>query len=201
MDKLIFYVQGSSREPYKVTFWKENSKLRCGCNCTASINGSNCKHKVNLVVGDVTNIVEKEDSSSISDLENLLQGEEIVNLCKIFLEASVGEKIKKFSNSYKRLEALYDKASSLEPVKFEEIPVDIFENNLLYKDGRTNIIYTLDEEPIYVFFADKRKIAPLDLTELRPKIFTKSQYFIKCYETFRQTNMPVLREDLTKALR
>lgn len=201
MNKLVFYVQGSAKEPYKVTFWKdENNKIRSGCNCTASKNGFHCKHKIQLIAGELTNVVSKEDSSSFLDLENLLQGTDIQSLCENFKNACTGEQISKFSNSYQRINKLFEKAELLTPISMEEIPTDIFENNFVYKSGKTNIIYQLNEEPIFVFIADKRKLAKLELTQIRPSIFTKSNYYIECYNIFCNTNMSVLREKMTKAL-
>lgn len=57
MEKKIFFVQGSAKEPYKVTFQKNGNKLSAYCNCPAGDNGQYCKHRFNILGGIIDGIV------------------------------------------------------------------------------------------------------------------------------------------------
>lgn len=57
MNELIFIVQGSAKEPYKVTFKKNGSNLSAYCTCPAGENGQYCKHRFNLLGGITDGVV------------------------------------------------------------------------------------------------------------------------------------------------
>lgn len=63
MDIINFLVQGSSNEPYKVTFQKNGSNLSAFCTCPAGDNGQYCKHRFSILGGFHDGIVSgnKED--------------------------------------------------------------------------------------------------------------------------------------------
>jgi len=52
MEKIIFLVKGSTPEPYKVTFTKNDNNLNAFCNCPAGVNGQYCKHRFAILAGD-----------------------------------------------------------------------------------------------------------------------------------------------------
>ena len=56
MDSIIFFVQGSAPDPYKVTFSKEGNNLTAFCTCPAGENGQYCKHRFRILAGDPTAI-------------------------------------------------------------------------------------------------------------------------------------------------
>jgi hypothetical protein len=57
MKELIFFVQGSANEPYKVTFRKNDNNLSVYCTCPAGDNGQYCKHRFNILGGITDDIV------------------------------------------------------------------------------------------------------------------------------------------------
>jgi len=57
MKELIFLVQGSSKEPYKVTFRKNDTNLSAYCTCPAGDNGQYCKHRFKIIGGLFEGIV------------------------------------------------------------------------------------------------------------------------------------------------
>lgn len=57
MNELIFSVQGSAKEPYKVTFKKNGSNLSAYCTCPAGENGQYCKHRFNILGGITDGVV------------------------------------------------------------------------------------------------------------------------------------------------
>ncbi len=57
IDKVTVLVQGSAEEPYEVTFYKGATGLMAFCTCPAGENRSHCKHRINILIGDVSNVV------------------------------------------------------------------------------------------------------------------------------------------------
>ena len=75
-NKLIFMVQGSACDPYKVTFQKVGSKLSAFCTCPAGENGQYCKHRFNILNGVSESIInEKYHESEI--LKSWLTGTDV----------------------------------------------------------------------------------------------------------------------------
>ena len=57
METIIFHVQGSAVDPYRVTFKKEGNNLNASCTCPASANGQYCKHRFAILGGETGGIV------------------------------------------------------------------------------------------------------------------------------------------------
>ena len=57
MNELTFLVQGSAKEPYKVTFQKKGVNLSAYCTCPAGDNGQYCKHRFSILGGATDGIV------------------------------------------------------------------------------------------------------------------------------------------------
>lgn len=62
MDTIRFLVQGSSTEPYKVTFQKNGNNLSAFCTCPAGDNGQYCKHRFSILGGFSDEIVSVNES-------------------------------------------------------------------------------------------------------------------------------------------
>jgi uncharacterized Zn finger protein len=62
MEEFIFLVQGSAKEPYKVTFQKRENNLTAYCTCPAGDNGQFCKHRFNILEGIADDIVSGNES-------------------------------------------------------------------------------------------------------------------------------------------
>ena len=64
MEPIVFLVQGSSAEPYQVTFTKRSEgNLTAHCTCPAGRMSMYCKHRINILLGDVTDIVSKNEET------------------------------------------------------------------------------------------------------------------------------------------
>ena len=50
-ERMQFLVQGSSAEPYEVTFVQAGKELSASCTCQAGQNGLHCKHRLNILEG------------------------------------------------------------------------------------------------------------------------------------------------------
>ena len=58
MEEVIFQVQGSTETPYRVSFVKASKdELRAYCNCQAGSNKTHCKHRIDILNGDASQII------------------------------------------------------------------------------------------------------------------------------------------------
>ncbi len=61
MDKqtkeIVFLVQGSNPEPYKVRFIKNDHMFAAFCTCPAGMNGMYCKHRIDILAGSSDAII------------------------------------------------------------------------------------------------------------------------------------------------
>jgi len=88
MDEIIFLVQGSAPEPYRVQFKKSGNNLTAHCTCPAGIVRQICKHRTRILHGSTEGIVSGNErdvattaswlaGSDVEDaLRNLGAGEE-----------------------------------------------------------------------------------------------------------------------------
>lgn len=58
MEELTLRVKGSSADPYELTFIKDGSSLTALCDCPAGTFGNLCKHRVAILDGDSTAVVD-----------------------------------------------------------------------------------------------------------------------------------------------
>lgn len=110
MQRIEFLVQGSSPEPYQVSFVKHESTLRAYCSCTAGQLGQVCKHRLNIINGISDGIV-SDNINSVKIIENLLFGTDLEGLLIELKEAEdVAEKAKKaVVTSKKKLSRIMNK--------------------------------------------------------------------------------------------
>lgn len=70
---LIFQVQGSGKQPYKITAEGEGTNFVMYCTCPAGRNGQAfCKHRRGLLYGDVTKVV--EGAELVAQLREMARG-------------------------------------------------------------------------------------------------------------------------------
>lgn len=73
MDKIIFLVQGSSPDPYEVSFHKKNDQILAFCTCNAGSLGKYCKHRSDILFGSTVSIV-SENSNLIKNVQEWFKG-------------------------------------------------------------------------------------------------------------------------------
>jgi len=73
MTEYIFTIQGSQPEPYVVTFTRTGNKLIAICTCVAGVNRQYCKHRFNLLHGDVTALL-SGNADDVKELPAMLAG-------------------------------------------------------------------------------------------------------------------------------
>lgn len=57
MERMMFVVQGSEAEPYRVTLEKSGRNLNAYCTCAAGSNGQYCKHRFRILSGNPEGII------------------------------------------------------------------------------------------------------------------------------------------------
>ncbi len=77
MDEIIFEVQGSAPEPYRVSFIRRsNANLSAYCTCPAGGNGQYCKHRFRIMEGEQQGIV-SNNASDVKIIQSWLIGTDI----------------------------------------------------------------------------------------------------------------------------
>lgn len=71
--ELNFAVQGSADEPYLVTFRRDGDNLTATCSCRAGELGQLCKHRVQLINGDVSDLV-SDNEPEVDEIAGLIAG-------------------------------------------------------------------------------------------------------------------------------
>lgn len=76
MKELVFLIQGSAKEPYKVTFHKYESNLSAYCSCPAGDNGQYCKHRFNIL-GEFTEGIVSGNEADVQVVASWLPGTDV----------------------------------------------------------------------------------------------------------------------------
>lgn len=92
MQKIFFLVQGSSEEPYTVTFTKIDDNLKVSCTCAAAMKGMYCKHRTNILNGDVTNIV-SHNTNDVLIIRDMLINSDVERAMQKILELEKQEEV------------------------------------------------------------------------------------------------------------
>ena len=73
---LEFTVRGSAVEPYAVRFWREGTTLHSSCTCQGASRGLACKHRLDLLAGDITQLI-AGSTADVQRLRELSAGTEV----------------------------------------------------------------------------------------------------------------------------
>ena len=92
IEPLEFSVQGSAAEPYLVRFWREGANLRSSCTCQAGRRGLACKHRLSLLAGDVTNLVDSA-TSTVLQLRQFATGTDVDTALSVYERLEVAPNI------------------------------------------------------------------------------------------------------------
>lgn len=106
-SEISFLVKGSKPEPYTVTFKFDDKSFAAICTCPAGEEGMHCKHRVNFLNGDTSNVVNgnKEDIKLV--LESYSRSELKTLLDSLILNGNEIERLKKESLTIKKKIAKY----------------------------------------------------------------------------------------------
>ena len=76
-EAILFEVQGSAADPYRVTFEKRsNNKLSAYCTCPAGKNGQYCKHRFNILDGSTKEVV-STNTAEVLVVQSWLAGTDV----------------------------------------------------------------------------------------------------------------------------
>lgn len=103
VDTFEFLVQGSSPEPYRVSFRRrEGGNLSAYCTCAAGESGMYCKHRVRILHGLVEGIV-SDNHADVRIVAEWLAGTNIETALQAITELEKeGERIKKALSAAKK---------------------------------------------------------------------------------------------------
>lgn len=136
-ELLKFYVQGSASEPYRVSFWRKENDFKSACTCQAGKKGMYCKHRFELIEGDLTNLV-SENYEDIGKIQILIKG---TPLEKIFEEFNYLKHCEEVHYDFKKMIS----RNQNHTIELETVPneSDILELNLSFtKNGTECRLYS-----------------------------------------------------------
>lgn len=101
MFKARLSVQGSAKTPYDVTFYlDETQQIVATCSCPAGQNGTHCKHRIRILNGDVSDVIDGD----LSVLSQIISHYQKSDLQKLIEEMNVlDEEIDALKNRKKAL--------------------------------------------------------------------------------------------------
>ncbi len=76
LEQLTIRVKGSSPDPYENTFLKDGDSLTAICTCPAGTYGNLCKHRVAIVEGDASAVLD-EDVGKVPQVVAWLSGTDV----------------------------------------------------------------------------------------------------------------------------
>jgi uncharacterized Zn finger protein len=76
MENVQFFIQGSAKEPYRVTFQKNGLNLSAYCTCPAGDNGQYCKHRLNIL-GGITEGIVSGNEADVEIVASWLSGTDV----------------------------------------------------------------------------------------------------------------------------
>ena len=76
MDQLHFLVQGSTPNPYEVTFIKDGDSLTAICSCPAGEFGNFCKHRIGILDGS-TDGIKSDNAGQVPLVQEWLAGTDV----------------------------------------------------------------------------------------------------------------------------
>ena len=102
MEELVFLVQGSTTDPYEVTFIKDGASLTALCTCPAGTYGNFCKHRISILDGN-TNAISSDNADQAVTVVGWLPGTDVEAALSEMREAEkIADPDKKVLNAAKR---------------------------------------------------------------------------------------------------
>lgn len=89
---LELIVKGSSGNDYVVRLYREADSLHTSCTCPAGQNRTHCKHRLELMDGDLGRLVASEHGALREQIAEMIHGTNVEQALKDLREAEVFEK-------------------------------------------------------------------------------------------------------------
>ena len=215
---LIFYVKGSGKKPYRVAFWKEeNSRdIHSGCGCPAGRRMQYCKHRFQLIEGDLTNLDDSTENAKekLEILYNWLEDSDIGDFFEEFIMAKTGEKIQNLANkvsfiyskdTLKRVEykhTIQKKLYTFDPIELSlKKFLKFLENGyLIIKSKNHYNVFDVNDE----FYCGSFK-GDFDLSEntnrLKLNTYTCSKHLTEAFNYFNMINISEINQKMKEIMK
>lgn len=96
--ELNFHVQGSEPEPYRVMFRREGNNFTATCTCRGGEMGQVCKHRLNLLKGEIGSLV-SGNGEQLARLPEMFVGTDVEKAFEKLAEACVSGRLAWAHNS------------------------------------------------------------------------------------------------------
>lgn len=215
---LVFYVKGSGKKPYRVVFWKEeNSRdIHSGCGCPAGKRMQYCKHRFQLIEGDLTNLDDSTENAKekLEILYNWLEDSDIGDFFEEFIMAKTGEKIQNLANkvsfiyskdTLKRVEykhTIQKKLYTFDPIELSlKKFLEFLENGyLIIKSKNHYNVFDVNDE----FYCGSFK-GDFDLSEntnrLKLNTYTCSKHLTEAFNYFNTINISEINQKMKEIMK
>ena len=215
---LVFYVKGSGKKPYRVAFWKEeNSRdIQSGCGCPAGKRMQYCKHRFQLIEGDLTNLDDSTENAKekLEILYNWLEDSDIGDFFEEFIMAKTGEKIQNLANkvsfiyskdTLKRVEykhTIQKKLYTFDPIELSlKKFLEFLENGyLIIKSKNHYNVFDVNDE----FYCGSFK-GDFDLSEntnrLKLNTYTCSKHLTEAFNYFNTINISEINQKMKEIMK
>ncbi len=215
---LVFYVKGSGKKPYRVAFWKEeNSRdIHSGCGCPAGKRMQYCKHRFQLIEGDLTNLDDSTENAKekLEILYNWLEDSDIGDFFEEFIMAKTGEKIQNLAN---KVNFIYSK-DILERVEYKHVvqkklytfdPIELslkkflkfLENGYLIIESKNHYnVFDVNDELYYGSFKGDFDLSK-NTNRLKLNTYTCSEYLTEAFNYFNMINISEINQRMKEIMK
>ena len=215
---LVFYVKGSGKKPYRVAFWKEeySRDIHSGCGCPAGKRMQYCKHRFQLIEGDLTNLDDSTENAKekLEILYNWLEDSDIGDFFEEFIMAKTGEKIQNLANkvsfiyskdTLKRVEykhTIQKKLYTFDPIELSlKKFLEFLENGyLIIKSKNHYNVFDVNDE----FYCGSFK-GDFDLSEntnrLKLNTYTCSKHLTEAFNYFNTINISEINQKMKEIMK
>lgn len=203
---LKFEIQGSAENIYTVSFWKVGDDLKSACTCPAGKKGMYCKHRLQLLEGDITNFI-GENFEDFEELAEFLAGSDIEKILEEFLYLKNSETL--YKNYNKMILKTY--SFEIEEIELETLDFETIKEKqiTIVKYGKICACFDFNFNYIGTFYMDIRNFIKL-YPELKGDkivhdkfLFTTNNENIEKARNFsiKKERMKELREQMKLAMR
>lgn len=215
---LVFYVKGSGKKPYRVAFWKEeNSRdIHSGCGCPAGKRMQYCKHRFQLIEGDLTNLDDSTENAKekLEILYNWLEDSDIGDFFEEFIMAKTGEKIQNLANKVnfiyskdmlKRVEykhTIQKKLYTFDPIELSlKKFLEFLENGYLIIESKNHYnVFDVNDELYYGSFKGDFDLSK-NTNRLKLNTYTCSEYLTEAFNYFNMINISEINQRMKEIMK
>lgn len=215
---LVFYVKGSGKKPYRVAFWKEeNSRdIHSGCGCPAGKRMQYCKHRFQLIEGDLTNLDDSTENAKekLEILYNWLEDSDIGDFFEEFIMAKTGEKIQNLANKVnfiyskdmlKRVEykhTIQKKLYTFDPIELSlKKFLEFLENGYLIIESKNHYnVFNVNDELYYGSFKGDFDLSK-NTNRLKLNTYTCSEYLTEAFNYFNMINISEINQRMKEIMK